>query len=225
MSSIVELIDIKKTYISGTTYHEALKGINIKLYQGDLVSIVGTSGAGKSTLMNIIGLLDNPTSGQYILNDQDVAHFNDDDRSEIRNRSIGFVFQHFFLLPKLTALNNVLLPTLYQRNSPPDIKDRAMKLLTRVGVDKFWHHKPNQLSGGQSQRVAIARALISEPTLILADEPTGALDTDTSKEVLNLFCELNAEDNVTVIIVTHDLSVAKQCHRILQIKDGLIYED
>lgn len=225
MSSIVELIDIKKTYQSGTTYHEALKGINIKLEKGDLVSIVGTSGAGKSTLMNIIGLLDNPSSGQYILNNKDVAKLNDDDRSEIRNSSIGFVFQHFFLLPKLSALNNVLLPTLYGKATPPDIKDRAMTLLTRVGVDKFWHHKPNQLSGGQSQRVAIARALICEPTLILADEPTGALDTETSKEVLKLFCELNAEDNVTVIIVTHDLAVAKQCDRIFQIKDGLIYED
>lgn len=222
MSLAIELKSIKKDYQAGDNVCHVLNGIDLSIAKGDLLSIMGSSGAGKSTLMNIIGLLDSPTSGEYLLDSRDVSTLSDDERSIIRNLKIGFVFQSFFLLPKLSAEENVGLPLIYRGFKSAERRKRALSVLDRVGMSDFAKRLPNKLSGGQQQRVAIARALAGNPTVILADEPTGALDSHIGQEVINLFKQLNSEAAVTTIIITHDPNVAEQCKRIVRIKDGLV---
>ena len=219
---MLELRDIHKVYRVGPTAVEVLKGISLTIEPGELVSITGTSGCGKSTLMNIIGLLDRPSSGDYWLDGSRVAYADDDRLSEIRNRRIGFVFQQYQLLSRLTALANVLLPLVYRPEPTPDAERRGLAMLERVGMAERAHHKPTELSGGQQQRVAIARALVGQPTLILADEPTGALDTRVGQEIMTLFRQLNRDDQITVVIITHDPGLARQCDRVITLRDGLL---
>lgn len=217
---MIELHNIHKSYFLAGKEEPVLKGINFKLGEGDMVALMGPSGSGKSTLMNIIGLLDHPTLGTYKLNKSEIASFESDQLAELRNRYIGFVFQSFFLLPRLTALQNVMLPLLYRNLSREEMKARAMEKLITVGMKDLTHHKPSQLSGGQQQRVAIARALVGEPKVILADEPTGALDAKTSQEVMDLLIDLNQNEGATIVVVTHDEDVARQCKKISRIRDG-----
>lgn len=212
------MTDIKKTYHVGEIYIEVLKGVNLEIKRGEFIAIMGASGSGKTTLLNIIGCLDRPSSGRYILAGKEVSGLSDEELSEIRNRHIGFVFQNFYLLPYATVLENVLLPTLY-RTSGPSLD--AMEILRLVGLSDRARFKPNQLSGGQQQRVAIARALINDPDLILADEPTGQLDSSTAKEIMNILRELNTRGK-TIILVTHDNNIASYAKRIIYMKDGLI---
>ena len=219
---MLDLRDIHKVYRVGPTAVEVLKGISLTIEPGELVSITGTSGCGKSTLMNIIGLLDRPSSGDYWLDGSRVAYADDDRLSEIRNRRIGFVFQQYQLLSRLTALANVLLPLVYRPEPTPDAEKRGLAMLERVGMAERAHHKPPELSGGQQQRVAIARALVGRPTLILADEPTGALDTRVGQEIMDLFRQLNRDDQITVVIITHDPGLARQCDRVITLRDGLL---
>ena len=219
---MLDLRDIHKVYRVGPTAVEVLKGISLTIEPGELVSITGTSGCGKSTLMNIIGLLDRPSSGDYWLDGSRVAYADDDRLSEIRNRRIGFVFQQYQLLSRLSALANVLLPLVYRPEPTPDAERRGLAMLERVGMAERAHHKPPELSGGQQQRVAIARALVGQPTLILADEPTGALDTRVGQEIMDLFRQLNRDDQITVVIITHDPGIARQCDRVVTMRDGLL---
>jgi putative ABC transport system ATP-binding protein len=219
---MLTLRDIRKSYRIGPTEVEVLKGVSLEIQQGELVSIMGQSGCGKSTLMNIIGLLDRPTSGSFMLDGAEVSYTDDDALSEIRNQRIGFVFQQYFLLSRLTALENVALPLVYRGDKGSNNHERCMELLKRVGMDDRAHHRPNELSGGQQQRVAIARALVGNPSLILADEPTGALDTNVGGEIMELFKTLNAEEGITVVIITHDPGIARQCKRVAVMKDGVI---
>jgi len=221
---MLKLQEVKKTYRIGPTEVDILKGVNLHIRQGELISIMGQSGCGKSTLMNIIGLLDRPTSGSFKLNDSEIIYTDDDALSDIRNRSIGFVFQQYFLLSKLTAVENVELPMVYRRGDNGNIRERSMELLRRVGMDGRANHRPGELSGGQQQRIAIARALIGKPSLILADEPTGALDTNVGREIMELFKALNADEGITVVIITHDPVIAGQCKRVAVMKDGVIAE-
>lgn len=221
---MLKLIDIRKTYKIGPTEIEVLKGVNLEIADGELLSIMGQSGCGKSTLMNIIGLLDKPTSGAYFIEDKAVSYTDDDTLSAIRNKKIGFVFQQYNLLPKLTALDNVGIPLIYRGENEDVIKQKSIKFLTKVDMHKRAHHKPGELSGGQQQRVAIARALIGKPTIILADEPTGAVDTHVGQEIMNIFKRLNREDGITVVIITHDPNIAKQCERFVVMKDGVILD-
>lgn len=199
-----------------------LKGVNLEVRKGELLSITGQSGCGKSTLMNIIGLLDRPTSGIFMMEGKEVSYSDDDSLSRIRNRHIGFVFQQYFLLSRLTALENVELPMVYRGESEQSIRKRALELLRRVGMEDRANHRPNELSGGQQQRVAIARALVGSPSIILADEPTGALDTHVGGEIMQLFKELNREEGITVVIITHDPGIAAQCKRVSRMQDGII---
>lgn len=220
----IELHDIRKTYHSGTHEVQALRGVNLRIENGELVAIMGPSGSGKSTLMNVLGCLDQPTSGSYRLDDVEIARLTDDDLARVRNRHIGFVFQSFNLLARLSALEQVELPLIYAgvgrgRN------ERACEALAAVGLGDRMDHKPTQLSGGQQQRVAIARALVTNPSLILADEPTGALDTHTTEEVMGIFQRLNAERGITVIFVTHESEVAACTQRNIILRDGLIQSD
>lgn len=215
--------NITKTYKMGNLDVEVLKGINLNIEKGEFVSIMGTSGSGKTTLMNIMGCLDVPTSGLYVLADREVSHLTDDELSVIRNEHIGFVFQNFYLLPYATVLENILLPTLYVEHHKDGSEKHAKELLQLVGLEERSKFKPNQLSGGEQQRVAIARALINNPELVLADEPTGQLDSKTSTEILNLFKKMN-EQGKTVIVITHDVNVAAYAKRILHIQDGVIVE-
>lgn len=219
---MIELRNVSKIYHLEEQSQAVLQDINIDIAAGELVSIIGPSGSGKSTLMNIIGLLDKPSMGNYRLNKQEVSRLSDDERATIRNRSIGFVFQSFLLLPRLNALKNVGLPLLYRGLSQDEIDNRAAAMLTKVGMADRMHHLPTQLSGGQQQRVAIARALIVEPSIILADEPTGALDSRIGQTIMDLFTQLNAQEQTTVIIVTHDTKIAKQCRRAIEISDGKV---
>ncbi len=216
--------DIWKSYQVGPTVLDVLKGISITVEKGELLAIVGPSGCGKSTLMNIIGLLDKPSSGSYHIEGEKIGY--DDDRilSSIRNKNIGFVFQQYYLLPRLNALDNVGLPLAYRNVPKTEIADRSMEYLKRVEMQDRAYHKPDEMSGGQQQRVAIARALVGKPTLILADEPTGALDSSTGQDIMNLFTKINEEEGVTVIIITHDLKIAAQCRRSLKMIDGRICE-
>jgi putative ABC transport system ATP-binding protein len=216
--------DIWKSYQVGPTVLDVLKGISITVEKGELLAIVGPSGCGKSTLMNIIGLLDKPSSGNYHIEGEKIGY--DDDRilSSIRNKNIGFVFQQYYLLPRLNALDNVGLPLAYRNVPKTEIADRSMEYLKRVEMQDRAHHKPDEMSGGQQQRVAIARALVGKPTLILADEPTGALDSSTGQDIMNLFTKVNEEEGVTVIIITHDQKIAAQCRRSLKMMDGRICE-
>ena len=227
--SLIELNNIEKDFMMGDEKIQALDNVSIKIDEGEFTSIVGASGSGKSTMMNIIGLLDLPTSGHYILDGFDTTSMSDDELSRYRNQKIGFVFQSFHLLPKASALKNVEMPMQYAsayNNELTDdvIRSRALKTLEKVGLGSRVHHLPNELSGGQRQRVAIARALVNNPKILLADEPTGALDSRTSEEILNLFQELNTQ-GVTVIIVTHDNNVARRCRRVLRMTDGKIAEE
>ena len=222
MSSLIDIRDLYKHYNIGAQQVKALDGINLQIKQGELLSIVGPSGAGKSTLMDMLGLLDTPSAGLILFNDKDVSKFDDNKRSDLRNREIGFAFQSFFLLSNLTALQNVSLPLTYRSLSHKDLKNQATKVLQKVGLGDRLHHKPNELSGGQQQRVAIARALVTEPKIILADEPTGSLDSATGIAIIKLLKELNQENSVTIIIVTHDEKIAETCPRQIHIKDGKI---
>ncbi|HEY9605208.1 MAG TPA: ABC transporter ATP-binding protein [Allocoleopsis sp.] len=218
-SAIIRLEDISKTYGIGNTEVHALNGVNLIVEQGEYCSIMGASGSGKSTAMNIIGCLDRPTSGDYYLDNVDVAHLADDDLAKIRNVKIGFVFQQFHLLPQLTALENVMLPMVYAGVPTNERRERAAEALTRVGLENRMKNKPNQLSGGQQQRVAIARAIVNKPVLLLADEPTGALDSRTTHEVMDIFTQLNAS-GITVVMVTHEPDVARLTKRIVWFRDG-----
>ena len=219
------LADIHKSYVTGPITTEILQGVWLDVNRGDLLSIMGPSGSGKSTLMNIIGLLDRPTGGSYFLNGREIREISDDELSVIRNDNIGFVFQSFFLLPRLTAWENAALPLVYRGLSGPVIRRRALEMLEKVGMKSHVGNRPNELSGGQQQRVAIARALVGEPEIVLADEPTGALDADTGHDIMRLFLDLNAEDNVTMIVITHDREIARQCHRRTRIRDGALHEE
>lgn len=219
--SLIALRDIAKTYQIGDAYSKVLKDISLTVQEGELVAIVGASGSGKSTLMNIIGLLDKADGGDYLLHGRDVAGLAANDLAVFRNQSIGFVFQQFNLLPRFNARQNVALPLIYRQMAADELKERVMNALTRVGMENFAEHRPTQLSGGQQQRVAIARALVGEPRVILADEPTGALDSRTGFEVMSLFLALHREGR-TIIIVTHDEQIAAQCARRITLADGQI---
>jgi putative ABC transport system ATP-binding protein len=220
-SSIIQLENIFKIYGSGETEVKALNDVNLVIHEGEYCSIMGPSGSGKSTAMNIIGCLDRPTSGHYYLDNLDVAQMNDSELAHIRNKKIGFVFQQFHLLSQLSALENVMLPMVYANVDSGERRDRAAEALKRVGLEKRINNKPNQLSGGQQQRVAIARAIVNRPVLLLADEPTGALDSRTTQEVLDIFTELNST-GITVVMVTHEPDVARQTQRIVWFRDGQV---
>ncbi|MBD2097769.1 ABC transporter ATP-binding protein [Trichocoleus sp. FACHB-591] len=218
---MIRLEDIAKTYGSGETEVRALADVDLVIEKGEYCSIMGASGSGKSTMMNMIGCLDRPTSGSYYLDGVDVARLGDAELAHIRNRKIGFVFQQFHLLQQLSALENVMLPMVYANVPNDERRDRAVEALKRVGLGNRMNNKPNQLSGGQQQRVAIARAIVNRPVLLLADEPTGALDTRTTKEVMDIFTELNASD-ITIVIVTHEPDVARLTKRIVWFRDGQV---
>lgn len=220
--SVIEVKDVVKIYRMGDHEIQALRGITFRIESGELVAIMGSSGSGKSTLMYILGCLDRPTSGTYLLEGQEVDSLNDDQLAEIRNRKIGFVFQTFNLLPRTTALENVEIPLIYR--GIKKTKERAIEALTQVGLDDRMNHSATQLSGGESQRVAIARALVINPLIILADEPTGNLDTQTGNEIIALFKKFHAQ-GVTVVVVTHELHIAQQCHRTILMRDGQIIEN
>lgn len=222
--SLIILEDIVKTYQVGTQQVHALRGVSVEIQRGEYVAIMGTSGSGKSTLMNMIGGLDTPTSGNYVLNNKKVNELNDDDLAAIRNTEIGFVFQTFNLLQRNTALDNVALPLIYAGVPKQERLQRAKDMLKSVGLEERMMHKPNEMSGGQRQRVAVARALVNKPSLLLADEPTGNLDSRISKDVMQLFAEIHRTGN-TIIVVTHEEDIALHAHRIIRLKDGLVESD
>lgn len=221
---IIRLQEIRKSYFMGKQALPVLKGVSLDIFKNEYVALMGPSGSGKSTLMNILGCLDSPTAGQYILNGQDVSKMTDDSLADVRNIEIGFVFQQFNLLPRLTAAENVALPLVYAGIPKKQRIERAMEVLKKVNLADRSHHKPNELSGGQAQRVAIARALINNPSLILADEPTGNLDTKTSIEIMDIFTTIQAAGN-TVVLVTHEEDIANYAHRIVRLRDGIIESD
>jgi ABC-type lipoprotein export system ATPase subunit len=224
MSDMIRMEDITKTYHLGEMDVPVLKGVSLSIRRGEMVALMGASGSGKSTLMNILGCLDRPTGGKYWLDGEDVSTLDVNKRADVRSRKIGFVFQSFNLLPRTTALDQVLMPMTYSRGGAASRqgRERAMKLLDRVGLGQRHHHHPSQLSGGQQQRVAIARSLINDPPIIFADEPTGNLDSKTSREVLTMFQKLAREENITVVLVTHDAGVGSYAERTIRIADGLI---
>lgn len=224
MNTIIKLEDIRKSYIMGKQELRVLKGISLDILKNEYVALMGPSGSGKSTLMNIVGCLDSPTAGTYILNGQDVSKMPDDDLADVRNKEIGFVFQQFNLLPRLSAMENVALPLVYAGMSKKNRVEKAMEVLAKVNLTDRSHHKPNELSGGQCQRVAIARALVNDPSIILADEPTGNLDTKTSYEIMEIFGKIHAGGN-TVVLVTHEEDIANHAHRVVRLRDGLVETD
>ncbi|KAF2519439.1 ABC transporter ATP-binding protein [Flavobacterium salilacus subsp. salilacus] len=221
---IINIKGITRDFPLGNEIVKVLKGIDLTINKGEYVALMGPSGSGKSTLMNLLGCLDTATSGSYILNGKDVSQMSDDELAGIRNKEIGFVFQTFNLLPRTTALDNVALPMVYAGYKKPERNERATEVLKQVGLADRMDHKPNQLSGGQRQRVAVARALVNRPSIILADEPTGNLDSKTSVEIMNLFNEIHANGN-TVILVTHEEDIAKYAHRVIRLRDGIIESD
>jgi putative ABC transport system ATP-binding protein len=224
MAPIIHLERIRKSYFIGKNELEVLKGINLDILKNEYVALMGPSGSGKSTLMNILGCLDTPSQGTYILNEKDVSQMEDNALAEVRNKEIGFVFQQFNLLPRLTALENVALPLVYAGMTRKQRNEKAMHVLDLVSLTDRSHHKPNELSGGQSQRVAIARALVNDPSIILADEPTGNLDTKTSYEIMSIFGEIHKNGN-TVVLVTHEEDIALHAHRVVRLRDGIIESD
>jgi len=221
---IIETHNISRRYVMGQEVVQALKSVSITINKGEYVAFMGPSGSGKSTLMNIVGALDTPTSGTYKLNNKDVSNMTDGELADVRNKEIGFVFQTFNLLPRSSALDNVALPLVYAGMSKSDRTERAMKVLKDVGLADRAKHRPNELSGGQRQRVAIARALVNDPSIILADEPTGNLDTKTSYDIMDLFDQLHQKGN-TIIMVTHEEDIAMYAHRIVRLRDGLVESD
>lgn len=224
MKEVISLQNIERSFKVGNEVVNALRGVSLDIFQNEYVALMGPSGSGKSTLMNILGCLDTPSNGTYILNGHNVSNLNDNELAEIRNKEIGFVFQTFNLLPKYTALENVILPLIYAGYSKKEREERAEKVMNDVGLSNRMHHKPNEMSGGQRQRVAIARALVNKPAIILADEPTGNLDSKTSIEIMGLFEEIRANGN-TIIVVTHEEDIAKHAHRIVRLKDGVVEND
>lgn len=224
MNAVIHLEDIKKQYIMGKQVLPVLKGISLDVQRNEYIALMGPSGSGKSTLMNILGCLDSPTSGTYILNGHDVSLMPDHQLADIRNKEIGFVFQQFNLLPRLTALENVALPLVYAGVPKKQRIEMAMEVIKKVDLESRHHHKPNEMSGGQCQRVAIARALVNNPSIILADEPTGNLDTKTSYEIMNIFSKIHADGN-TVVLVTHEEDISNYAHRVIRLRDGLIESD
>jgi putative ABC transport system ATP-binding protein len=223
-SVVVRISDVKRTYQMGTVEVNALRGINLQIARGEFVSIMGPSGCGKSTLMHIVGCLDRPSAGHVHLDEVDIDELDDNSLAEIRNKKVGFVFQTFNLLPKLSAVENVELPLIYAGVGFDERREKAAKLLETVGLKERMFHKPSELSGGQSQRVAIARSLANDPSIILADEPTGNLDSKSGEEIIHLFMDLNAK-GITLIIVTHDEEIASHSKRIVRLKDGLVVSD
>lgn len=221
---IIETTDISKRYVMGMEVIQALKSVTISVNKGEYVAFMGPSGSGKSTLMNIIGCLDTPTTGKYILNNKDVSDMTESELAEIRNKEIGFVFQTFNLLPRMSSLDNVALPLIYAGLNKADRTEKAMLSLKNVGLENRAGHKPNELSGGQRQRVAIARALVNDPSILLADEPTGNLDSKTSYEIMDLFDQLYSKGN-TIVMVTHEEDIAHYAHRIVRLRDGLVESD
>lgn len=224
MQGIIHLEDIRKNYYLGKQTIEVLKGITFDIFKNEYVALMGPSGSGKSTLMNILGCLDTPTSGKYILNGKDVSRTSDNELAEVRNNEIGFVFQQFNLLPRLTAVENVALPLVYAGVPKKQRLEKAMEVLRKVDLTDRSHHKPNEMSGGQNQRVAIARALVNDPSIILADEPTGNLDSKTSYEIMDIFGKIHDSGN-TVILVTHEEDISHYAHRIIRLLDGIIESD
>ncbi|MEY4012528.1 MAG: hypothetical protein RIT22_1652 [Bacteroidota bacterium] len=221
---LIKITNIKRDFVLGNEIVYVLKGIDLQINKGEYVALMGPSGSGKSTLMNLLGCLDTPTSGTYILNGKDVSQMKDDELAEIRNKEIGFVFQTFNLLPRTTALDNVALPMIYAGYSKSERNERATEVLKQVNLADRMDHQPNQLSGGQRQRVAVARALVNKPSIILADEPTGNLDSKTSVEIMKLFGDIHASGN-TVILVTHEEEIAAYANRVIRLRDGLIESD
>lgn len=224
MQGIIHLENLKKNYFLGKQVIEVLKGISLEIRKNEYVALMGPSGSGKSTLMNILGCLDTPTSGKYILNGKDVSRTTDNELAEVRNGEIGFVFQQFNLLPRLSAVENVALPLVYAGIPKRQRMQKAMQVLEKVSLTDRSHHKPNEMSGGQNQRVAIARALVNDPAIILADEPTGNLDSKTSYEIMEIFGRIHDAGN-TVILVTHEEDIANYAHRIVRLRDGVIESD
>ena len=223
--SLIEVENVTKVYDLGEQRVDALRGVSLQIYAGEIVALMGPSGSGKSTLMNILGCLDQPTTGRFQMFGKEVGGLSQDERAFLRNHEIGFVFQNFHLLPRLTAEENVCLPLIYRGVNKEERHKVAREMLTRVGIQERAGHRPPELSGGQQQRVAIARALSGKPSLILADEPTGALDTRTSQEIMNLFLGVNEATGITLIIITHDPKVAAQCRRIVRMTDGALVEE
>ena len=225
VQNLIEVRDIHKDYQTEAGIFPALRGVTLSIAAGEFAAIMGASGSGKSTFMNVLGCLDRPTQGEYQLDGRPVSRMGSDELAAVRNQLIGFVFQGFNLLPKLTALDNVALPMVYAGMGAIERKRHAQAMLDKVGLGDKWHHKPNQLSGGQQQRVAIARALVNQPRLILADEPTGNLDSQTSAEVMGLFTQLNKEADITVVLVTHEMDIAEYARRRILFRDGQVMED
>lgn len=221
---MIKVSNLRKTYSTGSVVVEALKGITLTINKGEFVAVMGPSGSGKSTFMNLLGLLDTPTSGTYWLEDREVSSLSKNELALLRNQKLGFVFQAFNLIPALTALKNVELPMLYAGVKPKERQERAKQALARVGLGDRLQHRPNELSGGQNQRVAIARAIVNRPSVIMADEPTGALDTKTGEEIMGIFQELHRE-GTTIVLVTHEPDIARHAQRILRFKDGLLISD